>query len=134
MAAAAPVTCFYFLQGEAGESEAHPNAFRMDTGGARPLVRNVWDAFPLRGQGSFHMRFRVAAGASFVYLDPTSGEAPVPLVGGNVFAKVLRLGAWARERAAPGRGRETSVHVRASSLCPCQTMRAASRAAATGCV
>ena len=99
----------YVVQGEAGDELAHPNAFDLPwvagQQAAAPRVRDVTDAFPLRSTGVFHFRFRVACESlpvsvrsmlpkppqQYVWLD-LDADARVPVVGGAVFAKVLRIG------------------------------------------
>ena len=100
---------FYFLQNEKGESSAHPNACRMVAPGGRPRLQDVLDAFPLSGTGSFHFRFQVTQDKEVMFLDILGAGDPVPLVGGNVIAKVLRLGAcWGR--ASPASAEQKSEH------------------------
>lgn len=85
--------CFYHLQGEPGESAGRPNAFRLRLAAdAKPTLADVQAAFPLAATGSFHFRFRVNSGQGFAYLEVPAPDTPLPLLGGNVHAKVLRLG------------------------------------------
>jgi hypothetical protein len=84
--------CFYHIQGEQGESASKPNAFPLKlAAGVKPCLRDIQKAFPLNGTGSFYFRFRVKAGDGFAYLDLPSQAAQIPLLGGNVHAKVLRM-------------------------------------------
>jgi hypothetical protein len=97
-----PAWLFYHLQNEKGESSAHPNACKLYPGtGGRIRLQDVLDAFPLTGSGSFHFRFQVAQDNVVMFLDVVDPADPVPLVGGNVIAKVLRLGGSLRVHAGP---------------------------------
>lgn len=87
-----PVWLFYHIQNDKGEGSAHPNAAKVLPSGAKVRLQDVLDAFPLRGSGSFHFRFQVAQEGVLMYLDVLDPSDPVPLVGGNIVAKVLRLG------------------------------------------
>lgn len=95
-----PVWCFYHIQNERGESAAHPNAFRVHFAGARATAGDVWACFPLASLGAFHFRFQLPApegsGRPYEYLDLVHESDVVPLIGGNIHAKLLRLGASAR--------------------------------------
>ena len=117
----------YYVQNDRGEDPSHPNAARLypSTPG-KVMLSDVLSAFPYWGTGSFHFRFQALLDKAPVFLDfppPGSGSAPpestpVPLVGGNVVCKLLRLdalasssgraaheGAALRVRAAPPRPR-----------------------------
>lgn len=84
---------FYHLQGEKGESSAHPNACRVvPQSGSKPVLQDVLNAFPLTGSGSFHFRFQISQDGAVMFLDVLDPAEPVPMVGGNIIAKVLRLG------------------------------------------
>jgi len=92
MSSRGPCYCFYHIQGEDGESASRPNAFRIPVkADGKPTLKDVQNAFPLQGSGSFYFRFRVKAGDGFGYLDLPSSSAQIPLLGGNVHAKVLRM-------------------------------------------
>ena len=92
MSTKAACYCFYHIQGEDGESASRPNAFRIPLEpGAKPTLKDIQEAFPLNGTGSFYFRFRVKAGDGFGYLDLPSSSAQIPLLGGNVHTKVLRM-------------------------------------------
>lgn len=94
--------CFYNIQGAEGEEGIHPNAFSVAGTGknGRLRVRDITAAFPLSPMtdGEYHFRFRCAApggdakkkGAYF-WADLPDPKAMVPLFGGHVFMKVLRL-------------------------------------------
>ena len=82
---------FYFLQGQPGEDASHPNYFRVG-GHAAPTLRQLRDAFPLRGTGRFHFRFKTAVaksangrggggGSDFVWQDVTDPDSSVPKFG-----------------------------------------------------
>lgn len=97
------VWCFYHIQNEQGESAQAPNAFRVEIkdGKRSPRYKDVIEYFPLKDAGSYHIRFRAALPSiaspsskdkQIVYVDFVSPNARVPLVGGNVVAKVLNLG------------------------------------------
>ena len=108
-AAPKPVYCFYHLQGERGESAAHPNAFRVTCATpGRVSLSDVLSSFPLAGTSSFHFRFQMKVDTQSVFLD--LGEHPddaVPTVNGSIIAKVLRLGACcARTHSAASRRRQ----------------------------
>ncbi|OWZ22016.1 hypothetical protein PHMEG_0003332 [Phytophthora megakarya] len=89
------IWAFYYLQGEDGEDRAHPNAFRL-TGvspGADVTLADVLRSFPLRNPAAFHFRFRLnsSKGNTFYWLDVTQASQKVPLAGGRVICKLLRL-------------------------------------------
>ena len=85
--------CFYHLQNEEGETAGRPNAYRLPIApGKAPTLQDVHESFPLHGLGTFHFRFRVPVGDSHAYLDVLEPDQEVPTLGGNVHAKVLRLG------------------------------------------
>ncbi|KAI9917095.1 hypothetical protein PsorP6_018065 [Peronosclerospora sorghi] len=89
------VWAFYYVQGEDGEDRAHPNAFRL-TGvapGAQVTLADVVRSFPLATPAAFHFRFRLNSshGNTFFWLDVTQPTQKVPLVGGRVICKLLRL-------------------------------------------
>lgn len=75
---------FYYLQGQPGEDASHPNYFRVERH-ASPTLAQLRDAFPLRGTGRFHFRFKTAvAGAAkseFVWQDVTDPSSLVPKFG-----------------------------------------------------
>jgi hypothetical protein len=101
---AADPLLLYTIQNDRGEDAAHPNAARLypSTPG-KVMLADVLSAFPYWGTGSFHFRFQALLDRAPVFLDfppPGSGGAPpevtpVPLIGGNVVCKVLRLDALA---------------------------------------
>lgn len=87
---------FYHLQGERGESSAHPNACKVYPAVAgKVTLAEVLAAFPLYGTASFHFRFQVAADKQIMFLDLTNPNDVVPMVNGSIIAKVLRLGTHA---------------------------------------
>lgn len=88
---------FYHVQNERGDSPQHPNACRLaPSQPGRLVLSDVLAAFPLASTGSFHFRFQVASPEhGRMYLDVSHPEDSVPTMGGNVIAKVLRLGEWA---------------------------------------
>ena len=86
---------FYHLQGEKGESPAHPNACRLIAATpGRPTLADVTACFPLSGSGIFHYRFQstLPGEKNSVFLDLVNPADVVPTVNGNVVAKVLRVG------------------------------------------
>ncbi|KAG6613871.1 dnaj heat shock n-terminal domain-containing protein [Phytophthora cinnamomi] len=89
------VWAFYYLQGEDGEDRAHPNAFRLAgvSPGADVTLADVLRSFPLRNPAAFHFRFRLnsSKGSTFYWLDVTQPAQKVPLAGGRVICKLLRL-------------------------------------------
>lgn len=92
-----PMWLFYHLQNEKGESSAHPNACRVVAlSGSKPTLQDVINAFPLTGTGSFHFRFQISQDGAVMFLDVLDPSEPVPMVGGNIIAKVLRLGELVR--------------------------------------
>lgn len=86
--------CFYTLQGERGESDAHPNAFYISASTDDHLTLEEFvKAFPLAGTAAFHYRFQVPAPVGKAYLDLTNPKDRIPISNGTITAKVLRLGA-----------------------------------------
>ena len=97
------VTLFYYLQNERGETAAHPNALRVPVpSGGRATLRDVLDAWPLAGTGSFHFRFSVTVEGGSAWLDVLDVNEALPFAAGgsHLVAKVLRLGACRRRAAA----------------------------------
>jgi hypothetical protein len=98
-----PVWLFYFIQNERGEDALHPNAVKLwpnpavsanaTAPPAKITLRDVQAAFPLSGTGAYHFRFQAVSDKTTVFVDALSGDDAVPTLGGNVIAKVLRLGA-----------------------------------------
>ncbi|KUF98304.1 Transcription initiation factor IIF subunit beta [Phytophthora nicotianae] len=89
------IWAFYYLQGEDGEDRSHPNAFKL-TGlspGTDVTLADVLRSFPLRNPSAFHFRFRLNSnkGNTFYWLDVTQPTQKVPLAGGRVICKLLRL-------------------------------------------
>ncbi|RLN90352.1 hypothetical protein BBJ28_00017476 [Nothophytophthora sp. Chile5] len=90
---------FYYVQGEAGEDRTHPNAFRLRSAaaGAAVTLADVLRAFPLPDAAAFHFRFRLdgsggsSSGSAFCWLDVVSPSQQVPVSGGRVICKLLRL-------------------------------------------
>ncbi|TDH72139.1 hypothetical protein CCR75_004303 [Bremia lactucae] len=85
---------FYHLQGEEGEDRAHPNAFRLTAVSSSDVtLADVLRGFPLRNLTAFHFRFRLnsSKGNTFYWLDITQSSQKVPLAGGRVICKLLRL-------------------------------------------
>lgn len=86
---------FYFVQNEPGEDLLHPNLFELpSSASAAPTMADIQNAFPLAGTGSdFHWRFRTSGGANggYFWVDGQDAASPVPIYGGHVFAKLLRL-------------------------------------------
>jgi hypothetical protein len=119
---AKPVWLFYHLQNERGEEAAHPNACKLSPAAAgRVTLQDVLNAFPLAGTGAFHFRFQVAQDKSIMFLDVLGPGDVVPTVGGNVVAKVLRLGA--SHDIARGRGQNELPGARRGARCACSTPR-----------
>ncbi|KAL3669288.1 hypothetical protein V7S43_005668 [Phytophthora oleae] len=89
------IWAFYYLQGEDGEDRAHPNAFRLAgvSPGSDVTLSDVLRSFPLRNPSAFHFRFRLnsSKGNTFYWLDVTQPTQKVPLAGGRVICKLLRL-------------------------------------------
>lgn len=89
------VWAFYYLQGEDGEDRSHPNAFRLSgvAPGADVTLNDVLKSFPLKNPQAFHFRFRLnsSKGGTFFWLDVTQPSQKVPVVGGRVIIKLLRL-------------------------------------------
>jgi hypothetical protein len=89
------IWAFYYLQGEDGEDRAHPNAFRLAglSPGSDVTLADVLRSFPLRNPNAFHFRFRLNSGKgnTFYWLDVTQPTQKVPLAGGRVICKLLRL-------------------------------------------
>ncbi|KAH7464675.1 Cyclin-G-associated kinase [Phytophthora ramorum] len=89
------IWAFYYLQGEDGEDRAHPNAFRLAgvAPGADVTLADVLRSFPLRNPAAFHFRFRLNSGkgSTFFWLDVTQPAQKVPVAGGRVICKLLRL-------------------------------------------
>lgn len=84
---------FYHIQGERGESAAHPNACKLTTASpGKVTLADVLSSFPLTGSSSFHFRFQVAVDKQIMFLDLSNPDDNVPLMNGSVIAKVLRLG------------------------------------------
>ncbi|CAH0486590.1 unnamed protein product [Peronospora farinosa] len=89
------IWAFYYLQGEDGEDRAHPNAFRLAdvSPGTDVTLADVLRCFPLHNPAAFHFRFRLnnSKNNTFYWLDVTQPLQKVPLVGGRVICKLLRL-------------------------------------------
>ncbi|KAG2762843.1 hypothetical protein JG687_00009199 [Phytophthora cactorum] len=89
------IWAFYYLQGEDGEDRSHPNAFKLTgvSSGADVTLSDVLRSFPLRNPAAFHFRFRLNSnkGNTFYWLDVTQPTQKVPLAGGRVICKLLRL-------------------------------------------
>lgn len=89
---AAQQLLFYYIQNDKGESGAHPNTCRLKPADpARVVLQDVLDAFPLAGTASFHFRFQVKQDNQLLFMDVVHPSDPVPLMGANAIAKVLRL-------------------------------------------
>lgn len=102
-AATKPLYMFYHVQGERGESAAHPNACKLALATpGRVTLADVLGSFPLAGTASFHFRFQLAVDKQLLFVDLVNPEDSVPLTNGSVIAKVLRLGACAPARRAAG--------------------------------
>lgn len=86
---------FYYIQGEEGEERTHPNAFRLMgvSSSTDVTLADVLRGFPLRNPTAFHFRFRLNnnKGSTFYWLDVTHPAQKVPLAGGRVICKLLRL-------------------------------------------
>ncbi|ETL99816.1 hypothetical protein L917_03384 [Phytophthora nicotianae] len=89
------IWAFYYLQGEDGEDRSHPNAFKLTglSSGTDVTLADVLRSFPLRNPSAFHFRFRLnsSKGNTFYWLDVTQPTQKVPLAGGRVICKLLRL-------------------------------------------
>ncbi|KAG7395385.1 hypothetical protein PHYBOEH_003784 [Phytophthora boehmeriae] len=89
------IWAFYYLQGEDGEDRSHPNAYRLPglSPGADVTLADVLKSFPLRNPSAFHFRFRLnsSKGNTFYWLDVTQPTQKVPVAGGRVIIKLLRL-------------------------------------------
>ena len=95
-----PVYMFYHIQGERGESPAHPNACKIAcTTPGKVTFGDVLASFPLAGTSSFHFRFQVPIDKQIVFLDLSNPDDVVPITNNSVIAKILRLG---RSRSAVG--------------------------------
>lgn len=103
MASASPLL-YYHIQNDRGEDSAHPNAAALTPSApGRVTFGDVLAAFPYSSAtSSFHFRFQVTHERALCYADlPTlDADTAVPLVNGNVVAKVLRLNTL---RSAAGR-------------------------------
>lgn len=88
--------CFYHVQGDKGDSEAHPNAFLLPSGSDESglFLEDFVRVFPLAGTAAFHYRFQVPTPSGKAFMDLVNPKDKVPVVNGSVFAKVLRLGTW----------------------------------------
>ncbi|KAG2522045.1 hypothetical protein JM18_006307 [Phytophthora kernoviae] len=89
------IWAFYYLQSEDGEDRSHPNAYRLPgiSPGADVTLADVLKSFPLRNPSAFHFRFRLnsSKGNTFYWLDVTQPTQKVPVAGGRVIIKLLRL-------------------------------------------
>jgi hypothetical protein len=85
---------FYYIQGEEGEDNRHPNAFEIPDKGGKICLSDVTSGFPLCNKGVFHFRFRVNAKRGYMWADLTDPGATVPLTNGKIITKVLRLGTY----------------------------------------
>jgi hypothetical protein len=97
----AGVWCFYHVQGDRGESEAHPNAFLVSqtTDNFKILLEDFVKIFPLAGTGAFHFRFQVPTPNGKAFMDALGPKHRVPVVNNTIIAKVLRMGAYHCEEA-----------------------------------
>lgn len=92
--AAKPIWLFYSIQGEKGEHQSRPNACQISALSAdRVTLAEVMSSFTLRGTGSFHFRFQRDVDGQPMFVDVVDPGEAVPRVGGNIVARVLRLGA-----------------------------------------
>jgi len=85
---------FYYIQGEAGHDLQHPNVFELGgPSSGKVTLGGIKSKFPCGDPHGFHWRFRTPAPgkSGFVWVDVTADEQPVPLHGGKIFAKLLRL-------------------------------------------
>jgi hypothetical protein len=88
-----PIWMFYWLQGEKGEDKARPNTCQITAlSPDRVTLAEVMSSFTLRGTGSFHFRFQQEIDGQPMFLDVVDPTESVPRVGGNIVARVLRLG------------------------------------------
>ena len=102
-AAAKPVYMFYHIQGERGESPAHPNACRLTCATpGKVTFGDVLASFPLAGTASFHFRFQVTVDKQVMFLDLSNPDDVVPMFNGSVIAKILRLGELQERRLCDG--------------------------------
>jgi len=88
--------CFYFHQGENGESRKSPNAFQLmlqDEEQKSPLkLKHVLHSFPLKAEGRYHWRFRQQqAEHVFWWVDVSDPNQVLPMYQGVIFAKLLNL-------------------------------------------
>eukprot|EP01084_Bolivina_argentea_P281125 480953_1 len=89
--------CFYFIQGQQGESLDELNVFEIP--GMQKIsdacLRDVLANFPLKGTGgTYHFRFRIAdpvAECGFVWMDLTDPSARLPIFRDVIIAKLLQL-------------------------------------------
>ncbi|TFJ85231.1 hypothetical protein NSK_003654 [Nannochloropsis salina CCMP1776] len=87
--------CFYFVQGEEGESPEEPNVFALPSNGAASL-KHFLGAFPLTqqkgGDRVYHARFKVKDDLfGHVWQDVVDPQETLPVYQGAVHVKVLRL-------------------------------------------
>jgi len=70
-------------------SECLPNSGAIPD---RVTLAEVLSSFTLRGTGSFHFRFQQDVDGQPMFVDVVDPAEAVPRVGGNIVARVLRLG------------------------------------------
>ncbi len=88
------VPIFYYMQGADGE-DATPNGFCIKETAVQTLkFASILNAFPLRGAGHYHFRFRtiLSGERDFVWFDLVDPNFDIPVIDGKVFLKVLRIG------------------------------------------
>ena len=92
MTTSSNVWCFYYVQGEEGESAEEPNAFPIPSSSSSPTLRHFQASFPLGKQGLYHARFKVKdEQCGYGWQDLVDPQAALPVFQGAVHAKVLRL-------------------------------------------
>lgn len=86
------ILVFYYFQSEPGEDIRHPNVFHLSST-TSITFEQILHNFPVKHHGEFQWRFRttIHGKKDYVWKDITNHADKVPLYGGNVFAKLLRL-------------------------------------------
>ena len=84
---------YYYIQNDRGESSATPNACKLNPSQPNKIIlQDIYNALQtLMITSSFHFRFQMIMEKQPVFLDLLNPQDVVPLINGNVIAKLLRL-------------------------------------------
>lgn len=84
---------YYYIQNDRGENSSTPNACKLVPSQPNKIIlQDIYNALStLMTTASFHCRFQMIMEKQPVYLDLLNPQDSVPLINGNVIAKLLRL-------------------------------------------